>query len=115
MSVMEPKLGDLIDRLFIVERKLLEHPTEDEDLKTERDQAQDAIVATGQTQNVLAAVRLCAINALIWQRTDEVRDSLGQVEMPPDMGRAGRAEKALTLIHFNDLRHVIVDELNSVS
>ena len=106
MSMMQPGLGDLIDRLFILKRKEIDGQSGN---GVEMDLLREALhLPTPATNRLVTIVELCTINAAIWQRTDEARRHTDD----SDEERKLKAHKAHSLLPLNDSRHIIVNLLN---
>lgn len=104
MSLINPGLGDVIDRLTILARKKAERP-EAKHFPPEFTQLL-AKVDTGETTQTIIRfiIELAAINATIWER----------INMARELVRADRGGLALSLIHLNDTRQEIVAALNKL-
>ena len=91
MTIFSPGLGDLLDRLIILERKIQQerrlHWTE------EREAILKQLPTEFNLQQVWEIIRLAVTNMTLWQETDE--QSLAQ-----------------RLMKHNDQRHLSVEYLN---
>lgn len=109
MSIMKPGLGDLIDRLFILKRKQIDNQEEPNDVSFDVEEklvqvALKVFVNDKQGEQLISSVELCAINATMWQRTDEARDG--------ETITNHHKELAYSLLTLNDVRHDKVNHLN---
>jgi len=102
-----PGVGDLIDRLFILMRRTREQGLSRESEKEATEigkelgyQMDDAVAKL-----VIKVVTLCAVNAVIWQHTDEARD--------PNQPTVFRDRRASGVLALNVDRRVLVKELNA--
>jgi len=107
LKTIEPGLGDILDRLFIVKRKLIEGQKMVGGKTYYTEEAQlIGLVADhygGTVGGQLSAIlQLAAVNATIWERTDAARSPMCEE----------RLTLAHSLIDLNDSRHHVVDMLN---
>ncbi len=103
MSMMEPGLGDLIDRLFILKRKQIDGQKEYREEEELVAKALELELDNSKAHILFYAMQLCVINATIWQRTDEAK-------LPGVTNHS--KELAHSLLALNDNRHIIVNALN---
>ena len=109
MSLLDPGVGDYLDRLSILARKIVEGR---DDLIPEYDGLINKVSLDGHKKlgNVL---KMSAINAAIWQREDEIRRLKNQTASgvaENDWHTLGRV--AVQIQELNDKRAALIAELN---
>lgn len=108
MSLTEPDTGELLDRLTILSRKILERP-ENEHFKREQTQIMDRLGKWQFSEGPLVLLlELAAVNAALWQADDEIRALRGNSKS--DIADAGC--KTFMVQSLNDRRAEIVQSLN---
>jgi len=108
MTLMSPGPGDLLDRLTILARKIVERP-ERQDFKKEYAEIRERLTGTFAISQITT---LAALNAAIWQREDEIRRERAAKG-------AGRTLSEIVTLAFeiqtlNDQRAALIAELNGI-
>lgn len=125
MPLHRPTLGDILDRLTILELKIL-WKGKNWDPILEREQWQAAVGHFIEERDALLAdfdllmgliLQLAAVNAGLWQLTDELHEvEEGHDELNACCnyapGSAVIAEMGLQMLRWNDTRARIVGEIN---
>lgn len=113
MSLARPGIGDLMDRVSILSRKLVERPERGDFAAEIAELAQVRVTLDSELKHgdnwMIPGMRLAALNAAIWQREDRLRE-LGNDAAntrPEDV-----AEVAFAIQRLNDKRAALIAELN---
>ena len=111
MNLLNPGPGDLLDRLTILARKIVERP-ERADFQKEFDEIAEMVFQLSVNAKGGAIIILAAINAALWQREDEIRrfKILSSTVEGFDFPRAARV--AFEIQDLNDRRAELVAEIN---
>jgi len=73
MRLLEPSMGECIDRLSILARKIEERP---EDAKHWQEEESKIIDYGGGLLKVSQIVRLAAVNAMIWEEMEKIAEDV---------------------------------------
>ena len=120
MSLLNPCCGEISDRLTILSLKILHGDAAGKDV-THFVNERNGLLTKLKGRELNGAwfdlvLQLGAVNAALWQRTDELRGYLEEYERPGDMydwaseGQCGRA-----IMRLNDERARLVHAINVVS
>lgn len=109
--LINPGLGDLLDRLTILALKILHKGAQDHWVR-ERNALLAKVNGRGGHAGVTEALlELAAINAALWQATDDLRPYVGtQI----DVHRAVAGVLGLQILTLNDRRAALVDQINAL-
>lgn len=115
MSLLTPSPADVIERLTILELKILHGELQEKDVEHFRAEKQALIEHLGGLGRMPGefVVPLAIINALIWTREDRVRDLIREHEVNqfPTLPEIG--ELALGTRKLGDRRHAILKEIDA--
>lgn len=115
--LVNPGLGDLIDRLTILALKIVHGEDRGRDVKPFITEREALLKQLGADASPLAAtgatliMELGAVNAALWQAEDQVRALRGGRSVG---GLPDGVELAFRIQALNDRRSELIDELNEV-
>lgn len=117
MNILNPDAGDLLDRLTILSRKVLETEPEGKHFEAEEADIVQRLEARLFSPALVSVVtRLAAVNAAIWELENLLREWRAEYgdDLAGNPGAALRlAENYLTTQALNDERARIIGNLNS--
>lgn len=119
MKLLNPNLGETIDRLTILERKIVEGRRQGRlvaSFTVERDALYAHMKVLGMAAGFLPQfLRLAAINAAIWDATDRMGKAISGDDMSEKMQRIELAVWGEAIFNWNNERAAIVAELGKSS
>lgn len=107
MSLIDPSLGEFLDRLSILRLKIEHGEAEDKDVSHFRDE-QQGILSRLRTVNLMTLPfeKLADINQALWESTDALRIAIATHDEPLQ-ARFGRI-----ILRLNDQRAELVRQIN---
>lgn len=115
--LINPGLGDYLDRLSILALKILHGRVAGKDVEHFEREGNAVLVKTRTAVDPASYMelysQLAAVNAALWYATDALRDVAARAFPVSSSEEAGRL--GIQILRLNDQRAVLVDQLNKLA